>query len=42
MAERFPDVPRLILQGAVCRPEWLVEVEGIAAVAHDAPALPAF
>jgi enamine deaminase RidA (YjgF/YER057c/UK114 family) len=41
-AERFPDVPRLIVRGAVCRPEWLVEVEGIAIAAHDAPSLPAF
>ncbi len=41
-ADRFPDTPYLIVQGAVCRPEWLVEVEGIAAVPHDAPALPAF
>jgi enamine deaminase RidA (YjgF/YER057c/UK114 family) len=41
-AERFPGVPRLILRGAVCRPEWLVEVEGIAIAPHDAPLLPAF
>jgi len=41
-SERFPYMPRLIVRGAVCRPEWLVEVEGIANVAHDAPALPAF
>lgn len=40
--ERFPDVPRLIVRGPVCRPEWLVEVEGIAAVAHHAPELPSF
>jgi enamine deaminase RidA (YjgF/YER057c/UK114 family) len=42
MAERFPGVPTMIVRGAVCRPQWLVEVEGIATVAHDAPALPAF
>ncbi len=41
-AERFPEVPRLIVRGAVCRPEWLVEVEGIAIAPHDAPMLPAF
>jgi enamine deaminase RidA (YjgF/YER057c/UK114 family) len=40
--ERFPEVPRLIVRGAVCRPEWLVEVEGIAIAPHDAPLLPAF
>ena len=42
LAERFPDVPTLVVQGAVCRPDWLVEVEGIATAAHDAPALPGF
>jgi enamine deaminase RidA (YjgF/YER057c/UK114 family) len=42
LAERFPEVPRLILRGAVCRPEWLVEVEGIAVAPHHAPTLPAF
>ncbi len=42
LAERFPDVPRLILRGAVCRPEWLIELEGIAIAPHDAPDLPQF
>jgi enamine deaminase RidA (YjgF/YER057c/UK114 family) len=42
LAERFPDLPMLIVQGAVCRPEWLIEVEGVAAAAHEAPALAAF
>jgi enamine deaminase RidA (YjgF/YER057c/UK114 family) len=42
LAERFPRIPRLILRGAVCRPEWLIEVEGIAIAPHDAPALPQF
>jgi hypothetical protein len=42
LAERFPEVPRLIVRGAVCRPEWLVEVEGTAIAARDAPTLPAF
>lgn len=41
-AERFPDLPLLVLRGAVCRPEWLVEVEGIAVTPHAAPELPAF
>jgi hypothetical protein len=31
-----------MVRGAVCRPEWLVEVEGIAIAPHDAPALPHF
>jgi enamine deaminase RidA (YjgF/YER057c/UK114 family) len=42
LAERFPEVPALVVQGAVCRPEWLIEVEGVAAAAHDGPALPRF
>lgn len=42
LAERFRGLPLLIVHGAVCRPEWLIEVEGVAAVAGDAPALPAF
>lgn len=41
-AESFPDIPRLILRGPVCRPDWLVEVEGVAMVPNDAPALPPF
>jgi len=42
IAERFPRLPVLLLRGAVCRPEWLIEVEGVAVVANDAPDLPAF
>lgn len=42
IAERFPELPRLTVRGAVCRPEWLVEVEGIAIAPHHAPDLPAF
>ena len=42
LASRFPGLPRLIVQGAVCRPEWLVEVEGIAVTANDEPRLPSF
>ena len=40
--ERFPGLPLVIVQGAVCRPEWLVEIEGVAVTAHDDSALPAF
>src|SRR5579872_4889189 len=29
LAERFSDLPTLVVHGAVCRPDWLVEVEGI-------------
>ncbi len=42
LSERFPDVPVVIVQGAVCRPDWLIEIEGIAVAANDEPALPDF
>ncbi len=42
LAEHFTDLPTLIVHGAVCRPEWLIEVEGIAATPIYAPSLPAF
>ena len=32
MSLRFPRLPVLITEGRVCRPEWLVEMEGVAAV----------
>jgi enamine deaminase RidA (YjgF/YER057c/UK114 family) len=42
LGERFPGLPMQIVQGPVCRPEWLIEVEGIAAKAIQKPDLPAF
>lgn len=30
MHRRFPALPYLILEARVCRPEWLIEVEGVA------------
>lgn len=27
MQERFPDVPRILLEARVCRPSWLIEME---------------
>ena len=42
LGERFPDLPTQIVQGPVCRPEWLIEVEGIAATATHKPDWPAF
>ena len=39
---RFPNMPIVIVEGAVCRPEWLIEIEGIAATSLNAPTLPAF
>lgn len=35
-------IPALIVQGPVCRPEWLVEVEGVAIAPNDDPLLPSF
>ncbi len=42
LANRFPLLPIITVQGAVCRPEWLVEIEGIAISANDEPDLPSF
>jgi enamine deaminase RidA (YjgF/YER057c/UK114 family) len=40
--ERFPGTPISVVLGAVCRPEWLVEVEGVAVAENADPSLPAF
>jgi enamine deaminase RidA (YjgF/YER057c/UK114 family) len=42
LRERMPNVPRIIVEGPVCRPAWLVEVEGVAVTGNDAPHLPSF
>lgn len=42
LKERFPSAPIAFVQGAVCRPEWLIEVEGVAITANNEPHLPAF
>lgn len=42
LSERFPDLPVMIVQGAVCRPQWLIEIEGVAVALNDAPGLPIF
>lgn len=42
MEERFPGIPTVFVRGAVCRPEWLVEVEGIGVAPTDQPQLPGF
>ena len=42
LSQRFPHLPVLIVQGSVCRPEWLIEVECIATTANDETALPSF
>ena len=38
----LPEVPTVLVQGAVCRPQWLVELEGIAIASHEAQSLPSF
>jgi len=40
MGERFPSAPIVIALAAVCRPGWLVEIEGVAIVPEDRPDLP--
>ncbi len=42
LGRRFSGLPILVVHGPVCRPEWLVEVEGIAVAPNHAPGLPAF
>ena len=42
MRERYGDVPMAVVVGPVCRPGWLIELEGIATIANDAPELPKF
>lgn len=42
LRRRLPNIPTVIVQGAVCRPEWLVEVEGIAITHNDDAMLPSF
>lgn len=42
LRERFADLPTVIVQGAVCRPQWLIEIEGVAVAPNDAPGLPVF
>ena len=42
MRERYGDVPMAVVVGPVCRPGWLIELEGIATVANDAPELPLY
>ena len=40
--ERFSGMPYVIVQAAVCRPGWLVEMECMAIKANNNPALPTF
>jgi enamine deaminase RidA (YjgF/YER057c/UK114 family) len=40
--ERLGGVPFVLLHAPVCRPGWLVEIEGVAIVSAQRPDLPAF
>lgn len=42
LSERLGDVPAIYTRAPVCRPDWLIEIEGIAVNANDAPDLPGF
>lgn len=42
MRERYGDVPMAVVVGPVCRPGWLIELEGVATIANEAPELPEF
>jgi enamine deaminase RidA (YjgF/YER057c/UK114 family) len=42
LRERFPLVPTIFVQAAVCRPEWLIEIEGVAIKAQKQPSHPLF
>jgi enamine deaminase RidA (YjgF/YER057c/UK114 family) len=42
LRERYPGLPLNIVLGPVCRPEWLVEVEGIAVAPNRDSTLPTF
>ncbi len=42
LAKRLPGQPVVLVQGAVCRPEWLVEIEGVAVAPADHPHLPGY
>ncbi|MEJ2644764.1 MAG: Rid family hydrolase [Gammaproteobacteria bacterium] len=42
LQERLPEVPVIAVHGAVCRPEWLVEIEGVGIGERAQPGFPAF
>ncbi len=42
LAERFPALPTIIVQGPVCRPDWLIEIEGIGVAPNASKELPSF
>jgi len=42
LRERFGDAPIQLLAASICRPEWLIEIEGMAIVPASNPDLPEF
>ena len=42
LRERLGDAPWVVLAAPVCRPGWLIEIEGLAVVAANRPQLPPF
>lgn len=42
LKERLGDAPMVVLAAHVCRPGWLIEIEGIAGIAGDYPDMPEF
>ena len=42
LEKTLPLVPIIFVQAAVCRPEWLIEIEGVAVKAQDQPSYPLF
>ena len=42
LGARLPGLPTVYVQGPVCRPEWLIEVEGVGVTANAQPELPCF
>lgn len=42
LRKKFPGLPLVAVRGAVCRPGWLVEAEGVAVARARRPGLPGF
>jgi enamine deaminase RidA (YjgF/YER057c/UK114 family) len=42
LSKRLPNLPTLIVHGPVCRPEWLIEIEGVATTTQTRADMPLF
>lgn len=42
LRKRFPNAPMVFVRAPVCRPGWLIEIEGIAVVENSAPEFPRY